>query len=228
MLEPLYSVQVDCKLCEMSYSTSKVRSSFKKSVKRDADFCNYYEQEDMNPDYYVVHVCPSCGFAATEHFNDKLSESQKQMLLERITSNWKNYDYGGQRNWEDALHCYKLALLCAQITAQKDRVIAGLLHHLAWLYRYKHDRDQEQRFLQYALDAYVKVFEIEGVSVNNARLMYLLGEINRRLGNYHEAIRWFGRVIEDKSIMDAAMIAASREQWAKTREDMKQAQAGTS
>ena len=47
-----------------------------------------------------------------------------------------------------------------------------------------------------------------------------LGELHRRLGQYHEAVRWFGRVINDKKIVDASMIRASREMWQMIREDM--------
>ncbi|MNC40508.1 hypothetical protein D3C75_892220 [compost metagenome] len=133
--------------------------------------------------------------------------------------NWVERDYGGERSWEDALQSYKLALLCAQIKEEKVRLISGLLHHIAWLYREKKDVEQERRFLQFALDSYIQVYETEK-EVNNARLMYLIGELNRRLSNYHEAVRWFSRVINDKSIMDSAMIRASREQWVVTREDM--------
>lgn len=56
--------------------------------------------------------------------------------------------------------------------------------------------------------------------MNNARLMYLIGELNRRMKHYGEAVKWFGRVINDKRINDAGMIRASREQWIVTREDM--------
>ncbi|MNP73509.1 hypothetical protein D3C76_1702310 [compost metagenome] len=50
--------------------------------------------------------------------------------------------------------------------------------------------------------------------------MYLIGELHRRVGDYNNAVKWFSRVINDKKIMDAAMIRASREQWAVLREDM--------
>ena len=50
--------------------------------------------------------------------------------------------------------------------------------------------------------------------------MYLIGELNRRLGNYNDAVRWFARVINDKSIEDAGMIRASREMWQAIREEM--------
>lgn len=211
-------IKVTCICCEQTFQTSRVRVSFKKSAKTDTDFCIHYKT--VNPDYYVVRVCPFCGFSFSENFSDRFTPKQKQLYLDKLGRNWNGLDLTGERDWNGAVQSYKLALLCAQIKEEKDRVIAGLLHHIAWLYRYKDNKEQEMRFLQFALDAYVKVFEIEGADVNNARLMYLIGELNRRLGNYQKAVLWFGRVINDKKIMDAAMIRASREQWVQTREDM--------
>ncbi|MNP41827.1 hypothetical protein D3C76_1355510 [compost metagenome] len=118
------------------------------------------------------------------------------------------------------METYKLALLCAQTIGDKDRIIASLLHHIAWLYRYKGNREQELRFLQFSLESYVRVYENEDPFGNDAKLMYLIGELHRRVGDYNNAVRWFSRVINDKKIMDAAMIRASREQWAVLREEM--------
>jgi uncharacterized protein len=218
MLEPLYLVNVRCTYCSNVFQSSRVRPSFKKASRTDTDFCVHYK--DINPDYYVVRICPFCGFASTEHFSDKLTTGQRTAFEKRIAKNWSVRDYSKERTWEEALQTYKLALLCAQIKEEKSRVMAGLLHHIAWLYRYQGDEEQEKRFLQYALDAYVTVFETEGMDLNNARLMYLIGELNRRVQNYKEAVKWFGRIINDQKIVDAAMIRASREQWAVTREDM--------
>lgn len=222
MVEPLYQIKIVCPQCEEEFKTSRVRPSFKKAAATDTDFNIRYKE--INPDYYVVRVCPKCGFATSENFSDSLTSAHKSEFRNRLGDNWTQHDYGGKRSWADALQTYKLALLCAQIKQEKDRVVAGLLHHIAWLYREKQDEEQERRFLEFALDAYVKVYELEGIEVNNARLMYLMGELNRRLSRYHDAVRWFSRVINDKKIMDSAMIRASREQWAQTREDMLAAQ----
>ena len=67
--------------------------------------------------------------------------------------------------------------------------------------------------MRYALEAYIRVYELEGVDINNARLMYLIGELYRRLDEPYEAVKWFARVVNDKRIMDAGMIKASREAW---------------
>ncbi|WP_339322324.1 DUF2225 domain-containing protein [Paenibacillus sp. FSL W8-0194] len=217
-LEPLYTIKVTCSFCEHEFQTSRVRPSFKKAIRTDSDFCAYYKDE--NPDYYVVRVCPKCGFASTENSVERLNDSQKRRFESSISSRWTGKDFGGHRNWEAALETYKLALLVAQTIGERERIIASLLHHIAWLYRYKGDEKQEQRFLKYCLESYIKVYELEGVGANNARLLYLIGELNRRIGAFNEAVRWFSRVINDKNIIDAAMIRASREQWGVLREQM--------
>jgi uncharacterized protein (DUF2225 family) len=218
LVEPLFTVKVTCIYCEVEFNTSRVRPSFKKSTKSDTDFGIHYK--DINPEYYVVRVCPFCGLATTESSSDKMTKVQIRAFEEKVKDNWSMRDYSGERNWEEAMQTYKLALVCAQLKDEKDRVIAGILHHIAWLYREKEDTEQEMRFLRFALNAYIGVYETEGVSLNNAKLMYLIGELYRRLGEYKEAVKWFARVVNDKRIMDAAMIKASRDQWTTTREDM--------
>ncbi|MGG6310216.1 DUF2225 domain-containing protein [Paenibacillus macerans] len=217
-LEPLYQIKVTCIHCQQEFSSSRVRPSFKRAVRTDTDFCGYYQNE--NPDYYVVRVCPACGFASTENSLARLTDRQRARFQEEIGSRFNQKSYGGHRDWEDALEAYKLALICAQTVGETDRIIASLLHHIAWLYRYRSNQEQERRFLEYSLESYIRVYENEGVGGSDARLMYLIGELHRRVGNFNEAVKWFSRVINDKRIMDAAMIRASREQWALLREEM--------
>lgn len=211
-MDPLYETRIKCICCESIFHTAKVRPSFKKASSVDSDFCGHYAN-GINPDYYVVRVCPFCGFASTENGLERLGDKQKKSYYERIGLRWKGQHFNGERSAKQAMASYKLALLSAQATGVKDRVIAGILHHIAWLYRYDNNEVEERRFLTYALEAYIRVFELEGVSLNNAKLMYLIGELNRRTGNYKEAVKWFSRVVNDKKIVDAAMIRASREMW---------------
>lgn len=218
MLDPLFLVKVNCLNCESTFVTSRVRPSFKRPVGKDSDFYAHYKT--INPEYYVVRVCSYCGFATTESFDERITTAQRQAFLEKIGSKWTMRDYSGKRDWEQAMETFKLGLVCAQIKEEKPRVIAGLLHHIAWLYRERGDQEQENKFLKFALDAYIESFKEEDTEQLNARLMYMIGELNRRLKNYHEAVKWFGRVINDTRIMDAGMIKLSREMWATTREDM--------
>lgn len=211
-MEPLYLSKVSCACCATNFETSRVRSTFKRQYKTDSDFCGYYK-DGINPDYYVVRVCPECGYAFMENSTEHLSERQRSLYWERIGMHWKSRSYGGQRTRGQALESYKLALLCAQTVDEPARITASILHHIAWLYRELEDRQQEERFLRFALEAYVRVYETEGSPLNNAKLMYLIGELNRRTGNPSDAVRWFSRVVNDKRIIDSAMIKACREQW---------------
>ncbi len=218
MVSPIYTIKVQCMMCEISFETPRIRPSFKKTISKDSDFCGYYK--DINPEYYVVRVCPFCGFSTTENFGSSLTSDQKRTFHEKIGTNWTSKDYNITRTWEDAMQTYKLALVCAQIKKEKARVVAGILHHIAWLYREKELWEDENKFLTFAVQAYIEVFETEPLNVNDVRVMYMIGELNRRLKNYSEAVNWFARVVNDKRIMDAGMIKLSREQWARTREDM--------
>lgn len=219
-MEPLYQISVRCAQCERTFQTSRVRPSFKKPILVDTDFCKHYKQENENPDYYVVRVCPHCGFASTESFAERLNDGQRAQYREQLADGWSGKDYGGRRTLDDAMSAYKLALLSAQIVDEKERVIAGLLHHIAWLYRYRQDSEGERRFLRFAVEAYIRVYETGEDEMNRARLMFLIGELHRRLKDYQDAVKWFGRVINDKSIVDAGMIRACRDGWAMAREDM--------
>lgn len=219
-MEPLFQVTLECPNCENSFQTSRVRPSFKKAASTDSDFCTHYH--GVNPNFYIVRVCPHCGFSSTEHFSKEMTDQQKKHFYAKISSQWVEKDFGGERSLEDALQACKLALISAQIKEEKERIVAGILHHIAWLYRISGQEKLEMKFLGFALDSYIKVYEEEGIQLNNAKLMYLLGELHRRLKNYNEAVKWFSRLVNDKKIMDAAMIRASREQWALTREDMQQ------
>jgi uncharacterized protein (DUF2225 family) len=219
-MEPLYQITVECLQCRREFQTSRVRPSFKKAVKTDTDFCTYYKDGNENPEFYVVRVCPTCGFASTDSFAQQMNDRQRAVFQSKIGSLWSGKDYSGKRTLADAMHAYKLSLISAQCIGERPRVIAGILHHIAWLYRYQQDQESENKFLRFALEAYIQVYETEGMELNSARLMFLIGELHRRLKDYQDAVKWFGRVINDKRIMDAGMIRACREGWATTREDM--------
>jgi len=189
-----------------------VRPSFKNPNRSDTDFCGYYKS-GVNPDFYVVRICPACGYSFSENGVKKLSDEEKAIYFDEIGKHWVSEYFHGERTIQQALMAYKRALMIAQLMKAEHRLVAGLLHHIAWLYRYMEQEQDEQRFLQFALDKYIVVYENEENSEKNAKLLYIIGELNKRTGQFNEAVKWFSRVVNDKSIMDAGMIRASREQW---------------
>lgn len=218
MLEPLYESTTICPCCAQTFPITRVRPSFKNPSSSDTDFCGYYTK-GVNPDFYVIRVCHHCGFSFSENsFEKELTAEQRQRYFDEIGRHWNGQSFLGVRNEEMALTTYKRALMIAQLLSVPDAVIAGFLHHIAWIYRYLKNEKEEQRFLTYALERYVVVYEREVGSDKNARLLYIIGELNKRIGNYNDAVKWFSRVVNDKSIIDAGMIRASREQWGEISE----------
>lgn len=211
-MEPLYLTSAECPCCETTFQISKVRSSFKNAIKYDTDFCGYYK-DDVNPDYYVIRVCPSCGYAFSENATKQMSDEKKERYHAEIGKHWKEQYFHGERTIEQALLTYKRALMIAQLMKEDARLIAGFLHHIAWIYRQMNDEENEQKFLRFALEQYIVVYENEVNSAKNAKLMFMIGELYKRTEEYGEAVKWFSRVVNDQSIVDSAMIRASREQW---------------
>lgn len=218
-VSPLYQVDITCPNCDFAYKTSRVRRSFIKTVKTDSDFCVHYK--DINPDFYAVNICPVCGFAYNENFNLRFYPHQKEAIFTNISQKWSSQDYSGERSIDDALSIYKIALLSAQATEQSQVIIGGICFKIACFYRYKNMEAQEKRFLQFTLDSYLSFYQGEStVSVNEGRMMYMIGEIYRRLGDFHNAVRWFSRVVNDRSVTDVGIIRRSREQWQNAKAEL--------
>ena len=108
-----------------------------------------------------------------------LSEAQKSNYYQLYGRFWNSRSYGDTRVHEQALDSYKLALLSALAVGDQERIIAGLLHHIAWLHRLESSGVEEIRFLRHALNAYRSVYEHESVE-NDAKLMFLIGELHQK------------------------------------------------
>jgi uncharacterized protein (DUF2225 family) len=213
-VEALYKKTILCDQCNSQFETSKVRSSFIRVEKRDSDFCAHYR--GINPNFYDVRVCPNCGSASTEKFTVAFTRVTKDVFQDKIGKNWRIQNFAGERTWEDALKCYKMALLSAQIRGERDVIMAQLLHHIAWLYRINESEahsSEERRFLGFALKHYIAAYEKDMSDFNLARLLYIIGELHARTGDSNEAIKWFGKVVNDKRITDPQMVQMARDRW---------------
>ena len=97
-----------------------------------------------------------------------------------------------------AIERYKIALLNAMLTNAPDSTKAMISLKISWMFRLLEDKAQESIFMGQALeaftDAYTKeVFTIYGLQRDS--MMYLLGELNRRMKNYDEALLWYSKTI---------------------------------
>jgi len=225
-LEPFYEKKMTCVFCGKPFNTLRVRSRFAIPYKMDSDFCPHYRTGNYNPHFYFVNVCPECGFAFSEEFNDQFPIGSKEVIRVQITGHWTRRDFGQVRDIQQALESYKLAILAGSLKKEKNTVLAGLCLRLAWLYRSENNLEQEKRFLGLALNTYEESFvhsDFTGTSMSELKILFMIGELSRRLGQFKKAVSYFSMVIQHKDAKDEIKIVTmAREQWRVAMEENRQ------
>ncbi|UYZ21394.1 DUF2225 domain-containing protein [Mesobacillus jeotgali] len=222
-IEPLYDKKYTCAMCENSFTTKKVRSRFVKVLNFDTDFAPLYADGYENPNFYYINVCPDCGYSFTDDFSGYFPPGAKQVIQDKICNQWVPHDYGAERTIQDALNTFKLAAYSSMLKKEKHIVTAGLYIRIAWLYRSTENLDQELRFSKLALKEYTESYstgDYKGTQVSELRLMYLIGELSRRLGQTQDAVRFFSKVIEkQRQSVEPQIIQLAKDRWQEMRED---------
>ena len=196
VLNHLFDKQVICPVCNSHFKAKTVKSKSPRVISKDSDFFIRYSV--VNPYFYDVLVCNSCGYAAMRSDFDNIKTFKKDLVLSNVTPKWKPREYPDILDEKLAIERYKLALLNALLLNLADSTKAMISLKIAWMHRLLNNTDQEKIFLGQALEgfnnAYIyEVFPIYGLQRDS--LMYLLGELNRKSGNYPEALQWFSRTI---------------------------------
>lgn len=197
---------------------------------RDSDFYTRFKEQSLNPILYTVNVCPACGFSFTDQFKEKLTPREKDLVNEHIAAKWSSKDFGRIRNVPEAIVSYKLAIFAAELTDQPHSVKAGLYLRLAWLYRSLEMTAEELRLIGLAVDEYELSYIHSDYSrgdkeMSEVRLLYLIGELYRRVEKYDLAIRYFGKALSYRNTtIESGIIRMVQDQWQLAREEYKEKQ----
>ena len=227
-IHAFYDKTVVCRHCETPFSTKRIRSGSLTMVQRDSDFCTYYKERNLNPIFYSVSVCPQCGFAFSDQFEDKLTLSQARDVQTHITAKWTPKNFGSIRQMVEAIASYKLAIFSAKLTEQPHSVKAGLYLRLAWLYRIEQNTEEELRLIRMAAAEYEQSYihsdyKRGDKEMSEVRLLYLIGELHRRTGNYDQAILYFGKALEFRNrTIENGILRMAQDMWQLAREEYKQ------
>ncbi|MCA0971779.1 DUF2225 domain-containing protein [Halobacillus litoralis] len=228
-LTPTFDREVQCTYCEYSFTTTKIRSRFIRPVSTDTLFFTTYEDPDINPLLYHVHVCPYCGYASNDQFSTSIPLHLRKVIQNNLSSRWNHQDFTGKRSYKKAINAFKLCILTALLKEEKPVVLAGLYLRTAWLYQYTEDPEQVERFMRLALVTYEKAYEqdrLDDPKMTPLKVLYLIGELHRRLGHDREAIQYFSKVIEKKKdFIDPKVVEMARDQWQLTRQERKKVHA---
>ena len=196
ILNHLFDKKVICPVCDSHFKTKTVKSKSPRVMAKDSDFFIRYSV--ANPYFYDVVICNSCGYAAMKSDFENIKSHKKELVLSNVTPKWKPREYPDILDEKLAIERYKLALLNAMLIDLPDSTKGMISLKIAWINRLLDNSAQETQFLKQALegfnDAYIKeIFPIYGLQRDS--LMYLLGELNRKLGDYQNALLWFSKTI---------------------------------
>lgn len=192
----LFFKEITCPVCDNSFMTLAVKVNAPRIISRDSDFFIRYSIE--NPYIYEVWVCPHCGYSALKVDFEKIRDYQIKLVKEKITPKWVDREYPIPFNEKVAIERYKLALLNSVVIESKPSTKAMLCLKIAWMYRLLLDEPNEKSYLSQALVAFNDTYINEKLPVyglDRFSIMFLIGEINRRIGEEETALRWFSEVI---------------------------------
>jgi uncharacterized protein (DUF2225 family) len=221
-VEPLYDKNYECLFCKKSFTSKKLRSRFVKLSHTDTDFFPVYESEESNPLYYHILVCPFCGFSFSEDFSRAFPPGAKEVINHEVQSRWVRRDFSGERNIQQAIQTYMLAIYCGSLKKEKHIVLAGMYMRIGWLYRVLKNPDQEQRFMRLAIKEYEDSLyhgDYTRTQVSEIKILYLIGELSQRLNDRQKAVQYFSKVIEkQKQTVEPQIIKMARERWHEIRD----------
>jgi dTDP-4-amino-4,6-dideoxygalactose transaminase/uncharacterized protein (DUF2225 family) len=220
--------KVSCPLCKKEFQTPVLKTSAAILEERDSDLCAKYKED--NPTYYAVYVCPSCGYTSLDEDFKELREREKKEIASLLLGD-KDLRVMDPNFWEfprkpeTVLKLYKRAIKFYSVRKNKSFQIAKCYHRIACFHRFRNERVQEKEFLKQAVRFYSKAYESEDLSrekLGELGVMYIIGDIHRRLGNYEEATKWFSRVASHpEKEKSPTFVKMARDQWLLTKEEKK-------
>ncbi|MET0960004.1 MAG: DUF2225 domain-containing protein [Psychrobacillus psychrotolerans] len=220
-LTPYYQKDIECLHCKQKFKTTKVRSKFIKVESHHTDFQPIYENKEINPLLYNIFVCEHCGFSFTDDFTKYFAPGVKEIIQEQISSKWAPRTYGNERSIEEGIMTYKLGILSGTLKKEKFVNMAGLALRTAWLYRLQDKQEEEIRFLEMARNRYAESYsndDYNGTQMSESRMLYLIAELSRKIGDIEYATRYFSKVIEKQNrSLEPTIVEMAKDRWQEIR-----------
>lgn len=196
ILDHLFDKHITCPVCNSTFTAKTVKAKSPRIMSKDSDF--FIRYKGINPYFYDVCICNSCGYAAMRSDFEKIRSYRKELVFSNITPKWQARQYPDILDEQLAIERYKLALLNAMLTDCPDSTKAMISLRIAWMYRLLNDNSQELSFMKQSLDGFIDAYTKELLPIYGLKrdsLTYLLGELNRKLGKDEEALLWYSKTI---------------------------------
>jgi uncharacterized protein (DUF2225 family) len=192
----LYDKTIKCPICEHEFKVRSVKTSAYRVKEKDSDFFINYTR--INPYFYDVWLCNTCGYTAIKTDFEKIREIKKELIIKNISSKWSPKVYPLVYDERIAIERYKLALINYTAINAESYKKSMICLKIAWIYRILKEVENENKYIKNALDGFLEAYYKEDFpmyGMDRSTVMYLIGELHRRCSNNEEALLWFGNVI---------------------------------
>ena len=182
---------VRCPMCR--YIFRAPRASTYVTVGREPDLCPKFPGRQVDGSRVIqseVTMCPACSFAAREGFDDlDLTPAERHGLEERLKEDGLLRVF---RSSPPPWLGFHAAEVCGQERALPARELGDLCLRASWVCRKEKEPPFESTFQLRTIRYFLRALEEEGLHGRELSITtYLVGELNRRLGNHREALNWY-------------------------------------
>ncbi len=190
---------VTCPVCGYAFRASHVGTYV--TVGRESDFCPKIPGRPSDGARLIrngVTMCPACSFAAGEDFGDLyLSFDERYDAEARLEEDGLLRVFRSNSPPWLAFHA---AEICGKARGFRSRELGDLCLRASWVCRKERERPFESTFQLRAVRHFLRSLQDENLVGRELSVTaYLVGELNRRLGNHREALNWYvnaGRTTE--------------------------------
>lgn len=192
----LYDKTCSCPVCDSQFKTRSVKKGKTKLIDLDLDLKPNYDT--IQPEYYDITLCPNCGYAAISSKFNKIGNIQQKLIMDNISLRYQKKDYPEVYTADIAIERYKLALLNCITKKGKKGEKAYICLRIAWIYRDKHDKENEKKYLLSAYEGFNKAFSEEDFPIcgyDEYTLLYILSVTAMRLDKLDEAKKLLGNLL---------------------------------
>ncbi|MFH1421680.1 MAG: DUF2225 domain-containing protein [Planctomycetota bacterium] len=177
--------QIKCPVCDRIFKSEVVVST--NQVGQYTDFkpvvCGVF------PYPFFIHTCPSCGFSG---YDDDFSQTYPVQFKEKV-----RYELSKQltKDKTSGYNKYMFAAWCYEQLQRNKMETADLYLRAAWCAQDESDEIKEKEARKKSALLFEKALVLGEIPAEQrATIIYLLGELKRRLGKTEEAAIWFDKV----------------------------------
>jgi uncharacterized protein (DUF2225 family) len=187
-VRPIYT---RCPLCDYVFPHHPPASYV--TVGRDSDLCPRFPGRLADGSRILqreVTMCPACGFAAPEGFDSvDLSFDERYDLEDRLAGDGMLRVF---RNNPTPWLPFHAAEVCGRGRNFSHFKLGDLCLRASWVCRKERQQPFESTFQLRAVRHFMHALDNEPLDWRELPLtMYLIGELNRRLGHHRDALNWF-------------------------------------